>query len=149
MQAYLVVELRKRLLLPLDDLRMVAREFVCPERPRSAVDRCLRRRGVARLVDRLPEAEGQPPLPKPFKADEPGFVHVDPKDLPRMPDKAEHRDLIAAIDRASRWAYFEIQPNKTARHRRRLPGTPADPSPVSQAFQRSRRRSAYSSSRSK
>lgn len=46
-----MVELCKRLLLPLDDLRVVVREFVCPERPRSAVDRCLRRHGVARLVD--------------------------------------------------------------------------------------------------
>jgi len=41
-------------------------------------------------------------------------VHVDVKYLPRMPDEAEHRYLIAAIDRASRWVYFEIRPDKTA-----------------------------------
>lgn len=114
LQAFVVVELRKLLLLPLDDLLVVAREFVCPELSRSALDRCLRRHGVARLADLLPEAEGQPPLPKPFKAYEPGFVHVDIKYLPRMPDEAEHRDLIAAIDRASRWVYFEIQPDQSA-----------------------------------
>ena len=114
LQEFVVVELRKLLLLPLDDLLVVAREFVGPELSRSALDRCLRRHGVARLADLLPEAEGQPPLPKPFKAYEPGFVHVDIKYLPRMPDEAEHRDLIAAIDRASRWVYFEIQPDKTA-----------------------------------
>lgn len=113
-QEFVVVELRKLLLLPLDDLLVVAREFVCPELSRSALDRCLRRHGVARLADLLPEAEGQPPLPKPFKAYEPGFVHVDIKYLPRMPDEAEHRYLIAAIDRASRWVYFEIQPDKSA-----------------------------------
>ena len=114
LQAFVVVELRKLLLLPLDDLLVVAREFVCPELSRSALDRCLRRHGVARLADLLPEAEGQPPLPKPFKAYEPGFVHVDIKYLPRMPDEAEHRDLIAAIDWASRWVYFEIQPDQSA-----------------------------------
>jgi transposase-like protein len=114
MQEFVVVELRKLLLLPLDDLLVVAREFVCPELSRSALDRCLRRHGVARLADLLPEAEGNPPLPKTFKDYEPGFVHVDVKYLPRMPDEAEHRYLIAAIDRASRWVYFEIRPDKTA-----------------------------------
>lgn len=114
LQEFVVVELRKLLLLPLDDLLVVAREFVCPELSRSALDRCLRRHGVARLADLLPEAEDQPPLPKTFKDYEPGFVHVDVKYLPRMPDEAEHRYLIAAIDRASRWVYFEIQPDKSA-----------------------------------
>ena len=69
---------------------------------RSALDRCLRRHGVARRAELLPEVEGKPPLPKTFKDDEPGFVHVDVKYLPQMPDEAEHRYLIAAIDRASR-----------------------------------------------
>ena len=92
-----MVELRKLLLLPLDDLLVVAREFVCPALSRSALDRCLRRHGVARLADLLPEAEGNPPLPKTFKDYEPGFVHVDVKYLPRMPDEAEHRYLIAAM----------------------------------------------------
>ncbi len=54
------------------------------------------------------------PLPKTFKDYEPGFVHVDVTYLPRMPDEAEHRYLIAAIDRASRWVYCEIRPDKTA-----------------------------------
>ena len=58
MQEFVVVELRKLLLLPLDDLLVVAREFVCPALSRSALDRCLRRHGVARLADLLPEAEG-------------------------------------------------------------------------------------------
>lgn len=114
LQEFVVVELRKLLLLPLDDLLVVAREFVCPELSRSALDRCLRRHGVARLADLLPEVEGKPPLLKTFKDYEPGFVHIDVKYLPRMPDEAEHRYLIAAIDRASRWVYFEIQPDKSA-----------------------------------
>ncbi len=48
MQEFVVVELRKLLLLPPDDLLAVAREFVCPALSRSALDRCLRRHGVAR-----------------------------------------------------------------------------------------------------
>lgn len=40
-------------------------------------------------------------------------VHVAVKYLPRMPDEAEHRGLLAATDRADRWVIFEMQPDKT------------------------------------
>ena len=45
----MVVELRKTLLLPLDDLLVVTREFIHPEVSRSGLDRCLRRHGVSDL----------------------------------------------------------------------------------------------------
>ena len=48
-QEAIVVELRRTLLLPLDDLLAVTREFLCPETSRSGLDRCLRRHGVANL----------------------------------------------------------------------------------------------------
>ena len=41
--------LREPLLLPLDDLLVVTREFLHPEVSRSALDRCLRRHGVSNL----------------------------------------------------------------------------------------------------
>ena len=41
-QEAIVVELRRLLLLPLDDLLVITREFVCPDMSRSALDRCLR-----------------------------------------------------------------------------------------------------------
>lgn len=75
MQEYVVVEWRKLLLLPLDDLRVVAREFVCPALSRSALDRCLRRHGVARLADRARvPANGDGPCPVPHPADPRGFA---------------------------------------------------------------------------
>ncbi|CAD7855326.1 MAG: Mobile element protein, partial [Olavius algarvensis Gamma 1 endosymbiont] len=48
-QEVVVVELRKTLLLPLDALLVVTRVFIHPEASRSALDRCLRRHGVANL----------------------------------------------------------------------------------------------------
>jgi hypothetical protein len=45
-QERIVVELRRTLLLPLDDLLAVTREFICPKATRSGLDRCLRRHGV-------------------------------------------------------------------------------------------------------
>ena len=42
-QELLAVELRRTLLLPLDDLLAVVREFINPQASRSGLDRCLRR----------------------------------------------------------------------------------------------------------
>jgi hypothetical protein len=39
---------------------------------------------------------------KGFKEYAPGFIHIDIKYLPRMPDEASRRYLFVAIDRASR-----------------------------------------------
>lgn len=53
-QERVVVELRRTLLLPLDDLLAVTREFICPKATRSGLDRCLRRHGVGNLGDLKP-----------------------------------------------------------------------------------------------
>lgn len=111
-----VVELRRTLLLPIDDLLVVVREFICPHMSRSALDRCLRRHGVSNLKELIPaeENEGNRPKTKTFKDYEPGFVHVDIKYLPRMPDETERKYLFVGIDRAARWVYMEIRASKTA-----------------------------------
>jgi transposase-like protein len=114
-QETLVVELRKTLLLPLDDLVAVTREFINPDVSRSGLNRCLRRHGVANLRDLIPQDEkGQEPKHKTFKDYDPGFVHVDVKYLPQMPDEDRRTYLFAAIDRATRWVYVEILKDKSA-----------------------------------
>ena len=55
-QDVLVVELRRLLLLPLDDLLAVTHEFINDQVSRSGLDRCLRRHGVSRLADLVPRA---------------------------------------------------------------------------------------------
>jgi hypothetical protein len=45
---------------------------------------------------------------KGFKEYAPGFIHVDIKYLPRMPDETSRRYLFVAIDRASRWVFLHI-----------------------------------------
>jgi hypothetical protein len=76
-QELIVVELRKTLLLPTDDLLAVTREFINPADSRAGLGRCLRRHGVLDLRD-LVEQEGSAPVTKKtFKDYEPGFVHID------------------------------------------------------------------------
>ncbi len=77
-QETVVVALRQTLLLPLDDLLAVTREFINVAASRSALDRCLRRHGLSNLKALIPQeadAEGRPG--KRFQAYAPGFVHVD------------------------------------------------------------------------
>ena len=50
-QEAIAVSLRRSLLLPLDDLLAVVREFLNPDVSRSGLDRCLRRHGVSNLRD--------------------------------------------------------------------------------------------------
>lgn len=45
-QESIVIYLREKLLLPLDDLLVIVREFIHPTMSRSALSRCLRRHGV-------------------------------------------------------------------------------------------------------
>jgi transposase InsO family protein len=105
-QEVLAVELRRTLLLRLDDLLAVTREFINPHVSRSGLDRCLRRHEVSSLKSLQPEVEGESPAPKTFKDYEPGFVHVDIKYLPQMPGETHRRYLFVAIDRATRWVYL-------------------------------------------
>ncbi len=113
-QEAVVVELRRSLLLPLDDLLVVTREFICPDVSRSGLDRCLRRHGISRLADLIPKEDSPQNKPKTFKSYEPGYVHVDIKYLPQMQDEDSRRYLFVAIDRASRWVYLELRKSKSA-----------------------------------
>ncbi len=115
-QELVVIELRKTLLLPLDDLLTVTREFLNPDVSRSGLDRCLRRHGVSNLQALIPPPEDGAAPTKISKNYEPGFIHVDIKYLPQMPDEDVHRYLFVAIDRASRWVYVAILGAKTAAH---------------------------------
>ena len=112
-QEMLVVELRRTLLLPLDDLLVVTREFINPDVSRSGLDRCLRRHGVSDLKSLQPQIEGQTKPLKTFKDYEPGFLHIDIKYLPQMPDETHRRYLFVAIDRATRWVFMRSYRDQT------------------------------------
>jgi len=71
-QEAIAVYLRQALLLPLDDLLAVTREFLCPDISRSGLDRCLRRHGVGNLNALKPKTPQE--APKSFKAYEPGYL---------------------------------------------------------------------------
>ena len=96
----------------------MVREFLNPHVSRSGLDRCLRRHGAGNL--RAPKPDAPRPAHKPFKAYEPGYLHVDVKYLPQMADEDRRRYLFVAIDRATRWVFVRVYPAKTAANARRF-----------------------------
>ena len=105
-QETVVVHLRHTLLLPLDDLLAVTREFLSPDVSRSGLDRCLRRHGAGNLNALKPQEPVV--VHKAFKSYEPGYVHMDVKYLPQMQDESSRRYLFVAIDRATRRVFVQI-----------------------------------------
>ncbi|MEO5344272.1 MAG: DDE-type integrase/transposase/recombinase, partial [Gammaproteobacteria bacterium SHHR-1] len=116
-QETVVIELRKAFLLPLDDLLVIAREFINEGVSRSGLARCLSRHGVPSLRDlqaeqRRLEQAGKPV--KAFKTYPLGYVHIDLKYLPRMADETRRCYLYVAIERSTRWVHMEIHGDKSA-----------------------------------
>jgi transposase InsO family protein len=109
-QEAVVIALRKTLWLPLDDLLAVTHEFINEKVSRSGLQRLLKRHDLSRL----PREDKAKAPHKPFKAYEPGYLHVDVKYLPQMADETSRRYLFVAIDRATRWVFIQIKANKTA-----------------------------------
>ena len=112
-QEAVVVEIRRLCLLPLDDLVSITRRFIHAGASRSGISRLLRRAGVAKLADLQMKEEGEDTPKKTFKDYAPGFVHIDIKYLPQMPDEDSRRYLFVAIDRATRWVYLRVYDNQT------------------------------------
>ncbi len=117
-QEAVAVALRTTLLLPLDDLLAVVREFLNPYVSWSGLDRCMRRHGVGNLRELKPKEAK--PTHSSFKAYEPGYLHIDIKYLPQMADEDRRRYLFVAIDRATRWVFVRIYPTQTAANARRF-----------------------------
>ena len=88
-QERVVVELRRMLLLPLDYLLAVTREFICAKATRSGMDRCLCRHGVGDLNALKPVTPRE--TPKSFKSYEAAYRHIDVKYLPQMADESKQR----------------------------------------------------------
>ena len=113
-QELIVVALRRTVLLPTDDLLAVTREFINPAVSRAGLGRCLRRHGVSSLKALVAELDVSTPAEKKtFKDYEPGFIHIDIKYLPKMPDEETRRYLFVAIDRATRWVYMKTYADQT------------------------------------
>ncbi len=101
----MVVEFRRRTLLPLDDVMGCLRETI-PTLSRSALHRCLVRHGISRL----PQGEEKSSKRGRFTETEIGFVHIDACEL-RLAEGKLH--MFLAIDRLTKFTYVEFHERST------------------------------------
>ena len=93
----IVVEFRRRTLLPLDDVLGCLREAI-PKLSRSALHRCLERHGISRL----PQGEEKASRRTPFAAATIGYVPIDVCELRLAEGKLF---MFLAIDRVSKFVH--------------------------------------------
>ena len=108
----IVVEFRRRTLLPLDDVLGCLRETI-PKLTRRALHRCLERHGISRL----PEGEEKASKRRRFAETKIGYVHIDVCELRLAQGKLF---MFLAIDRVSKFAHVDFH-DDTKSQRRRLP----------------------------
>jgi transposase-like protein len=101
----IIVEFRRRTLLPLDDVLGCLRESI-PKLSRSALHRCLERHGISRLPKDPENASKR----KRFAETKIGYVHIDVCQL-RSAEGKTH--MFLAIDRVSKFVYVELHPAAT------------------------------------
>jgi transposase InsO family protein len=96
----MIVEFRRRTLLPLDDVLGCLRDTI-PKLTRSALHRCLQRHGISRL----PETEEKSSRRGRFAETAIGYVHIDVCELRLAAGKLR---MFLAIDRVSKFTYVEF-----------------------------------------
>jgi transposase InsO family protein len=96
----MIVEFRRRTLLPLDDVLGCLRDTL-PRLTRSALHRCLKRHGISRL----PESEDKTSRRGRFAETAIGYVHIDVCELRLAAGKLH---MFLAIDRVSKFTYVEF-----------------------------------------
>jgi transposase-like protein len=103
----LIIELRRNLVLPLDDIVEAMRRCINPALSRSAIHRCLKRHQLSARIkpDKQPVAAFETETPA-------GFIHIDVKYLPPLNRRRSY--AYVAIDRATRFVYLEILPDRRA-----------------------------------
>jgi hypothetical protein len=135
-QEYVVVELRRSLLLSLDELLQVTQEFINAEVSRAGLARCLKRHGVSRLagieeddfdedeepvrmtIEHLPTHQAIKPevtrdalarvLSGGDESKAVNVVSVRSKKIPQFSEEQSERCLFIANDPESRWVYVDI-----------------------------------------
>jgi len=107
-----IVEFRRRTLLPLDDVMGCLRESI-PKLSRSSLHRCLLRHGISRL----PASEIKTVGRGKFAPTEMGYVHIDIAELRLAQGKL---NMFLAIDRVSKFTYVEFRDDMGKGEWRRL-----------------------------
>lgn len=97
----MVIEFRRRTLLPLDDVLGCLRNSI-PKLTRSSLHRCLGRHGISRLPENTEKGSKRGKFAKTTI----GYVHIDISEFSLAQDKL---NMFLALDRVSKFTYVEFR----------------------------------------
>lgn len=109
---YVICETRKMSRFSIDDMAEILKEFI-PKINRYNISRCLKRNELSTLRELKKEGIDKDEA-KNFKVYEPGFVHIDVKELPKLKGEVKKKYLFVSIDRATRLVYISLKDTKEA-----------------------------------
>lgn len=113
LEEYIICEIRKTTLLPLDDLLDVIKGLDITI-TRSSLARALRRNDLSNLKKYIKSLNEEDKLSySKFKEYKAGYIHIDIKYLPKINSKRTY--LYVAIDRSTRIVFADIYEDKTAK----------------------------------
>jgi len=102
----IIIELKQKVRLSLDDITEVMKRCVNPNLSRSSIYRCLRRRNAHVLINNEEENDET----NKFEQTKFGYVHIDLKHLTSLEKKRSY--VFVAIERTTRFVYIEIIYNR-------------------------------------
>jgi len=102
----LIIELRQRLGLSLDDITEVMNRCVNANLSRSSIYRCLKRNNAAKI----PKDQGEDSKVGTFESTRFGYVHIDLKHLTKLEGRPAY--VFVAIERTTRFVWVEIVENR-------------------------------------
>ena len=108
---WIICEVRKTTLFSIDDLKEVLKPFI-PHLNKDNIYRCLKRYGLPSLKEMVVKEEKEEV--KEFKMYDPGYIHVDVKEMPKIKGEIDKRYLFCAIDKATRYAYISLKEDKSS-----------------------------------
>ncbi|MBF0444706.1 MAG: hypothetical protein HQL68_03895 [Magnetococcales bacterium] len=113
-QETILIALSKNMLLPLNDLLIIAQEFIQEDISISDLASCLKKHNSSHEnEDKLQNRDNQQ-LYKTGKNYNLGFINLNIEPLPIVAQEDSQQYLFIAIDMATHWLYFEISDNYDA-----------------------------------
>jgi hypothetical protein len=114
-QETILIALSKNMLLPLNDLLIVAQEFIQRDISISDLASCLKKHNSSSTDDNKLQNKENQQLYKTTKNYNLGFINLNIQPLPKVAQDDTQQYLFVAIDMATHWLYFEMSDKNDAK----------------------------------
>jgi transposase InsO family protein len=112
-EQWVICEIRITTMFSIEQIVEIVKDFI-PQSNFDNIYRCLKKQNLGNIREMRAEKPQKTEAGE-FKEYEPGFLHIDLKYMPQLPNEPKRKYLFVAIDRATRYVYFALKDNKDAK----------------------------------